>query len=59
MKPKASFCLIVPDFIVMEKVAKEKGLPIDKNEFVHNPAVIKMYEDESRDHLKKPLPVML
>jgi long-chain acyl-CoA synthetase len=46
-------CLIVPDFIVMEKVAKEKGLPIDKNEFVHNPAVIKMYEDEIRDHLKK------
>jgi long-chain acyl-CoA synthetase len=46
-------CVIVPDFIVMEKVAKEKGLPIDKNEFVHNPAVIKMYEDEIRDHLKK------
>jgi long-chain acyl-CoA synthetase len=46
-------CVIVPDFIVMEKVAKEKGMPIDKNEFVHNPTVIKMYEDEIRDHLKK------
>jgi hypothetical protein len=37
----------------MEKVAKEKGLPIDKNELVHKPAVIKTYEDEIRDHLKK------
>ena len=46
-------CLIVPDFIVMEKVAKEKGLPMDKNEFVQHPAVIKIYEDEIRDHLKK------
>jgi long-chain acyl-CoA synthetase len=46
-------CLIVPDFIAMEKVAKEKGLPIDKNEFVKHPAVIKMYEDVIRDHLKK------
>ena len=32
----------------------KKGLAEqDINEFVHNPAVIKMYEDEIRDHLKK------
>jgi long-chain acyl-CoA synthetase len=46
-------CVIVPDFVVMEKVAKEKGLPTDKNEFVKNPAVIKLYEDEINNHLKK------
>ncbi len=47
-----TICIIVPDFLVMEKVAKEKGLPVDKNEFVQHPAVIKMYEDEIHDHLK-------
>ncbi len=46
-------CVIVPDFAVMEKVAKEKGLPTDKNEFVKNPAVMKLYEDEINNHLKK------
>lgn len=46
-------CVVVPDFAVMEKVAKEKGLPTDKNEFVKNPAVIKLYEDEINNHLKK------
>lgn len=46
-------CVIVPDFVVMEKVAKEKGLPTDRNEFVKNPAVMKMYEDEINNHLKK------
>jgi long-chain acyl-CoA synthetase len=45
-------CVVVPDFLVMEKVAKEKGLPADRNEFVKNPAVIKMYEDEIYNHLK-------
>lgn len=46
-------CVVVPDFVVMEKVAKDKGLPTDKNEFVKNPAVIKLYEDEITNHLKK------
>jgi long-chain acyl-CoA synthetase len=46
-------CVIVPDFAVMEKIAKEKGLPTDKNEFVKNPAVMKLYEDEINNHLKK------
>ncbi len=45
-------CVVVPDFLVMEKVAKEKGLPADRNEFVKNPAVIKMYEEEIYNHLK-------
>ncbi len=46
-------CVIVPDFVVMKKVAKEKGLPEDKEAFVKDPKVIKMYEDEINEHLKK------
>lgn len=45
-------CVIVPDFAVMEKVAKEKCWPADKDAFVRHPEVIKMFEDEIREHLK-------
>ena len=46
-------CVIVPDFVVMNKVAKEKGLPVGNDAFVKDAQVIKMYVDEITNHLKK------
>jgi long-chain acyl-CoA synthetase len=45
-------CVVVPDFVVMEKVIREKGFPADRAEFARNPGVIKYYETEILNHLK-------
>ncbi|MDD5711844.1 MAG: AMP-binding protein, partial [Smithellaceae bacterium] len=45
-------CVIVPDFIVMDKIAAEKGFPADHEAFVKDQRVIKYYEDEVQAHLK-------
>jgi long-chain acyl-CoA synthetase len=45
-------CVVVPDFIVMEKISKEKGFPADKAEFAKNPAVNAYYLAEVTGQLK-------
>lgn len=45
-------CLIVPDFEVLEKYARENGLSADPQDLVENPEVTKMIENEVIRSLK-------
>jgi len=44
-------CLVAPDFVVMEKYAKEHGLPTDPEEMVKNREIISFLEDKIVEHL--------
>ncbi|MBN1533395.1 MAG: long-chain fatty acid--CoA ligase [Spirochaetes bacterium] len=45
-------CLIYPDFLVMDKYAKENGLPADHEEMIRDPRVEKLIFDAMQEQLK-------
>ncbi|MGM0454073.1 MAG: AMP-dependent synthetase/ligase [Thermodesulfobacteriota bacterium] len=45
-------CLIVPDFEVLEKYAKQNGLSSDPRALIENPQVTQMIEEEIKSSLK-------
>ncbi len=45
-------CLVVPDFAVLEGMAKEKGWPADHEKMVEDESVKKMFEEKITTHLK-------
>ena len=44
--------LIFPDFIVMEKYAKEKGIPTDHEAMIRDERVIKLFDEEIKKQLE-------
>jgi len=47
-----NICLIVPDFVVLEKYAKEHGLPSDHKALVENPQIRELITNEVANSLK-------
>ena len=47
-----TICLIVPDFLVLEPLAKEKGWPTEREALVEHEDVKKMYAEKVTAHLK-------
>ena len=45
-------CLVYPDFIVMEKYAKENNLPTDHAEMIKDERVVKLFEDAIKNEMK-------
>ena len=45
-------CLVVPDFIIMGKLARQRGWPTEPAEMVADPAVQAIIENQIQNHLK-------